>query len=150
MPRVRWLLAPILMLLATGCSRATFRWKPSLTSQVPDSTPVRFHVARGVPRVSGRALDWQRGGPRVITPRGDTVTVPDTALIQVRLKDKSNHALAGAIVGIVAGAGVSLAKCWNTHCPPGDRRPVYIAGLGAVVGSRFKADSWVRVRWDAR
>jgi len=150
MRRVRWFLAPLVILLASGCTRATFRWRPSVTSQVPDSTPVRFYVARGQPRVSGRAFDWQRGSPRVITPRGDTVTVPDTALIQVRLKDKGNHAVLGAIVGIVAGVGLSYAACGDISCGPGDRRPVFIGGLGALVGSRFKADSWVRVRWDAR
>ena len=146
----RWFLSPLVILLATGCARETFRWRPSLTSQVPDSMPVRFNVGRGEPRASGRSLGWQRGAPRLITPRGDTVAVPESAYIQVRLKDKANHALAGAFVGMVVGVGVSFAECGETRCGPGDRRPLYITGLGALVGSRFKAASWVRVRWDAR
>ena len=152
MRTVPLILSLLVILLATGCAKATFRWQPSLTSQVPDGTPVRFKVARGEPRASGQALDWQRGAPRVITPRGDTVSVPDTAFIQVRLKNKTNHAVAGAIAGFVVGVGVSWATCAppKTHCGEQDPTPMLAAGLGALIGSLFKADHWVRVRWDAR
>ena len=133
-----------------GCGGATFRWHPSLVSQVPDSTPVRFGVQRNTRRVLGRALDWQHGRPRVITARGDTVVVPDTATLEVRLKNKANRAVAGAVVGYIVGVGVSYGLCPppKTTCGEQDPTPVWSAGLGALIGSAFKKDHWVRVRWD--
>ena len=117
-------------------------------SQVPDSTPVRFEVERSDPWVSGQALGWQRGSPRIITPRGDTVVVPGAALVQVRLREKTNRAVVGAVVGFVVGMGVSYARCPSprTSCAEGDpMTPLLVSSLGALVGSRFKADEWVRV-----
>jgi hypothetical protein len=73
----------------SACASATIRWQPSLVSQVPDSTPVRFSAAQHEPPVRGRAVDWQRGRPRLITQRGDTVVVPASATLEVCLPGRA-------------------------------------------------------------
>jgi hypothetical protein len=138
------------VVLAGGCTRATFGFRPSLTSQVPDSTVVRIRAQNGQPSVTGRALDWQVGRPRVITLAGDTVVVPEAARLEVRLKEKKTHAVLGGVVGLGVGLGVALVRCGPTNrCAP-DLTPVLTAGVGALIGSRFAAAEWVRVQQTPR
>ena len=146
--RIAVLLAVTLSLAA--CSSGTTRWHPSLASQVPDSTPVRFAPGESERQVAGLALDWERGPLRVVTTRGDTVVVPRGSALEVRLKEKSNHAVIGAVVGWAVGVAVSYATCPppKRYCGEEDPRPLLGAGLGALVGSRVKTDWWVGVRWD--
>src|SRR5688572_7027622 len=136
--------------LVGGCTRATFGFRPSLTSQVPDSTVVRVRAQNGQPSVTGRALHWQDGRPRIITSAGDTVAVPQAAALEVRLKEKRSHATLGGVFGLGVGMGIALARCPATNrCAP-DLTPALAAGIGALIGSRFTAAEWVRVRSDIR
>lgn len=136
--------------LVGGCTRATFGFRPSLTSQVPDSAVVRVRAQNGQPSVTGRALDWQGGRPRIITSAGDTVAVPLGATLEVRLKEKKTHATLGGVLGLGVGMGIALTRCPATNrCAP-DLTPVLAAGVGALIGSRFSAAEWVRVRSDVR
>src|SRR5262249_10681857 len=118
-------------------------------THVPDGTPVRFAVDRNTPRTVGRSMDWQLGRPSVVTTRGDTVVVPHGATLEVKLKDKANHAVAGVVIGLVVGAVLEYALCDppKTHCGEEDPTQLLTAGLGALVGSAIKKDHWVRVRW---
>src|SRR5512138_1759638 len=93
-------LVPIAILL-TGCTRTVIGWRPTLVSHVPDSTAVRFAPASGATTVAGRSLDWQRGSPKVITSRGDTLVVPREAAVSVRLPGKVRHTGTGAVVGAI-------------------------------------------------
>jgi hypothetical protein len=138
------------LLLLSACAGATTRWQPSLASQVPDSTPVRFAPHAGEPRITGLAVDWERGQLRVITERGDTVIVPDGSAIEVRLREKARHPTAGAIIGWAFGVAISYAACPppKKYCGEEDPTPLLAAGLGALIGDRVKTDWWVRVRWD--
>jgi len=139
------------LLLLAACGGTAIRWQPSVASQVPDSTFVRFARATGEAPTSGVALDWSSGRPRVITPGGDTIVVPEGSALEVRLKDKATHPTAGAIVGWAVGVAVSYAACAppRTYCGEEDPTPLLGAGLGALIGSRIKTDWWVRVQWDA-
>ena len=139
------------VLLLSGCaSGQTVHWRPSLVSHVPDGTPVRYRVDSNTPFVRGLALDWTRKTPRIVTARGDTVVVPAGVGLDVRLREKSGKATMGAVVGFVAGVIASYATCPEpkTHCGEEDPTPLLGAGVGALVGSLFKAYPWVRVRWD--
>jgi hypothetical protein len=144
--------SPVLFLLLAACGGATFGRRPSLTSQVPDSTPVRFNVPQTQPRASeaGRALGWQRGAPRVVTTRGDTVVVPEGARMEVRLKERTSHAGTGATIGWIVGLGAHYAACNypSTKCRELDLRIPVGTGVGALIGWRFRTDQWVRVRRD--
>ncbi|HEX6049569.1 MAG TPA: hypothetical protein VFZ21_09875 [Gemmatimonadaceae bacterium] len=138
------------VVLVAGCTRATFGFRPSLVSQVPDSTVVRAREQNGQPPITGRALDWQVGRPRIITAAGDTVAVPEAASLEVRLKEKKSHATLGGVLGLTVGFGIALANCPSTNrCGP-DLTPALTAGIGAFIGSRFTAAEWVRVRSDVR
>jgi hypothetical protein len=141
----------VALVLAAGCGRATLRWHPSLASHVPDGTAVRFAPAPRDPRIAGRALGWQRGMPRLITPRGDTVLIPRGARLEVRLRDKTNLAVAGGVVGFTVGVGVMYANCPGSAktCPEQNPTPYIIAGLGALLGSVIKVAHWAAVAWDA-
>lgn len=134
------------ILLTGGCTRATFGYRPSLTSQVPDSTAVRVRPHGGVPPITGRAVGWQTGQPRVLTATGDTVQVPPTATMEVRLENKKTHAVLGGVIGVSVGLSVKLVRCPPPNrCGP-DVTPALTAGIGALIGSRFTAVDWVRVR----
>ena len=137
------------MLCLTACASGAVRWQPSFASQVPDSTPVRFVVARNEPAIQGRAADWQLGRPKLITERGDTVENPTSATLEVRLKNRVGHPVAGAIAAWAVGVGISYATCPppKKYCGEEDPTPLLAAGLGALIGSRIKTDKWVEVRW---
>jgi hypothetical protein len=137
-----------LVLLAACSTRATMLWKPSVVSQVPDSTPVRYRVDSNTPMVRGLALDWTRRTPRLMTALGDTVSIPESARLEVRLRQKSGHPITGAVVGYVAGVITSYAYCPppKTHCGEQDPTPLLGAALGAWVGSWFRSYPWVQVR----
>ena len=137
------------LLVLSACATGAVRWQPSVVSQVPDSTSVRFTTGIGEPRVAGLALDWQRGQPKVIIERGDTVVIPDASLLEVRLKEKASHPMAGAIIGWAVGVGISYATCRapKQYCGEEDPMPLLTTGLGALIGSRIKTDWWVVVRW---
>ena len=137
-------------LVLAACSNGTTRWHPSLASQVPDSTPVRFVPSESERQVAGLALDWERGRLRVVTSRGDTVLVPKGSELQVRLREKASHPVFGAVVGWALGVAVSYATCPppKRYCGEEDPSPLLGTGLGALVGSRVKTDWWVGVRWD--
>ena len=134
--------------LVGGCTRATFGYRPSLTSQVPDSTIVRVRggAGGGQPSITGRALDWRVGRPRVITSAGDTVVVPESATLEVRLKEKKTHATLGGVLGLSVGLGIQLARCPPSNVCGPDLVPMLAGGIGVLVGSRFSAVDWVRVR----
>lgn len=144
-------IAPAALFALSACAGGAMRWQPSLVSQVPDSTPVRFAPSRNEPRVAGLALDWQRGRPKLVTERGDTVVIPDTSVLEVRLREKASHPTAGAIIGWAVGVGVSYITCPapKRYCGEEDPTPLLAAGLGALIGSKVKTDWWVGVRWDA-
>ena len=132
--------------ISAGCTRATFGFRPSLMSQVPDSSVVRIRAQNGQPPVTGRALGWQAGRPRVVTTAGDTVAVPQGAVLQVRLKQKKTHATLGGVLGVGVGMGIKIAQCPPTRrCGP-DLTPVLTGAAGALIGSRFSAAEWVRVQ----
>jgi hypothetical protein len=134
------------VVLGGGCTRATFGFRPSLTSQVPDGAAVRVRSQNGQPSITGQALDWQVGRLRVITSAGDTVVVPQAATLEVRLKEKKTHATLGAVVGLGVALSIKLVQCPPTnYCAP-DLTPLLTAGVGALVGSRFTAVEWARVR----
>ena len=140
------------LLLVTACGGATFRWRPSLVSHVPDSTPVRVNPQTGEPRIRGRSLGWQQGAPRLITATGDTIVLSRGAgRVEVRLKEKKGQGVLGAVIGWAVGVGVTYATCDppRTHCGEQNPVPIWGAGLGAVIGSMFKTDDWARVRWDS-
>ncbi len=139
------------LIVLSACANGTIRWQPSLASQVPDSTWVRFARHRGEAPVPGLALDWYRGRPSVITERGDTVLLPEGSTLEVKLKEKASHPTAGGIIGWLLGAGISYAACPppKKYCGEEDPTPLLAAGLGALIGSRVKTDWWVGVRWDA-
>jgi hypothetical protein len=87
----------------------------------------------------------------VITARGDTVVVPADAVLEVRLKNKTNHALLGAIAGYAVGFPVAYASCSNRReCSDQALTPHLIAAGGALIGSLFRTEHWVRVRWDTK
>ena len=134
----------------TGCTRATMLWRPSYVSQVPDGTPARYRVDSHAPIVRGLAVNWMSGDPRLLTPRGDTLTIPPGARLDVQLRQKSGHGVAGAVVGFLAGVAVSYAYCPppKDYCGEEDPTPLLGASLGAVVGSLFKSYPWVQVRRD--
>jgi len=139
-----------LTLLLTACGGTSIRWQPSLVSQVPDSTTVRFVAEPGQSPTQGFALDWQRGRPRVITGR-DTIVMPEGAALEVRLREKYGHPTAGAIIGWALAAGVSYALCPppRRYCGEEDPTPLLGMALGALIGAKIKTDRWVGVRWDA-
>ena len=140
-----------MLLLASSCASGGVKWRPSLVSHVPDSTWVRFARQNGDSSIMGRAMDWQRGRPRVITAVGDTVAVPNGSALEVRLNEKAGHTTAGIIAGWAVGVTISYATCPppKKYCGEQDPTPALAAGLGALIGSRVKSDQWVRVRWDA-
>jgi hypothetical protein len=138
-------------LALAACSNGTTRWHPSLASQVPDSTPVRFVPGENERQITGLALDWEPGRPRVITREGHTVVVPKGSVLEVRLTEKASHPVFGAVIGWAVGVGVSYATCPSPkrYCGEEDPRPLLGAGLGALIGSRVKTDWWVGVRRDS-
>ena len=139
-------LATIVVLL-TGCTRTVIGWHPTLVSHVPDSTAVRFAPASGAPTIGGRSLDWQRGSPKVITARGDTLVVPREAAVSVRLPGKVRHAGTGAVVGAVVGIVGSLGVCADNRCEEGNPYQLLGAAGGALIGYAIRTDNWVRVKW---
>ena len=86
MLRLRPFVLAGLIVLVTGCTRATFGFRPSLTSQVPDSTVVRFRVQSGEPLVTGRSLDWQTGTLRVV--RGSSWVTHDVDQLRCAHRQK--------------------------------------------------------------
>src|SRR5690242_6168319 len=125
------------LVLVAACNRATFRWQPSVVSQVPDSTPVRFWREPSDRPTQGRSVDWQRGAPKLVTARGDTVTVPPGASLGVRLDRRAGHPVAGAIIGGIIGVAVQYAACPEpkTYCGEEDPTPIFVGGLGALIGN---------------
>lgn len=134
------------VVVAEGCTRATFGFRPTLTSQVPDSTVVRLRAANGQPAVEGRALDWQAGRPKIVRAAGDTVAVPETGTLEVRLKTKKSYAAIGGVAGAVVGTGLAIAHCSDrVECGP-DIRPLIGGGIGMLIGSRIHTADWVVVK----
>lgn len=152
MNRIASLALTSILLLGAACGNATVTWRPSLLSHVPDSTAVRWNPQTGEPRVRGRSLGWQHGAPRVVTDTGDTVMIARGAgRLEVRLREKKRQGVIGAVIGWAVGVGVMYATCDppRTYCGEQNPSPLLGAGLGALIGSMFKADDWVRVRWDS-
>ena len=150
MLRLRPLSLVAVVILGAGCTRATFGFRPALTSQVPDSTVVRVRAINGQPSITGRSFGWQSGRPRIVTAAKDTVAVPEAGTLEVRLVSKKSYAVVGGVVGLAVGMGVAVAKC-----PPGrvcgpDARPAVAGGIGALIGSRFSREEWVVVKRDPR
>ena len=137
-------------LLSSACGAGTVRWHPSLASQVPDSTPVRFTPVESERKVAGLAFQWAGGRPRVITSSGDTVVVPQGSTLDVRLREKASHPTFGAVVGYALGIATGLMTCRapKQYCGEENPLPLAAAGIGALIGARVKTDWWVSVRWD--
>ena len=148
MLRVLSPVSPALFFLVAACG-ATFGWRPSL-SQVPDSTPVRIAVEETGLRISGCAVDWQRGTPKVVTIRGDTMIVPEGARLQARLKGRTRSAVFGGMVGNFVGVVVTYYHCGgiDAECTEKDPTSLLTLGVGALIGSLFKTTAWLTVRRD--
>ena len=132
--------------LVAGCTQATFGFRPTLTSQVPDSTVVRVRAINGQPGITGRSLDWQIGRLRIITTTGDTVAVPEAGTLEVRLKTKKTYMAVGGLVGVAIGTGIAVSKCpYRRECPP-DFRPAVGGAIGMFIGSRFSTADWAVVK----
>jgi hypothetical protein len=136
--------------LALGCVGSSIRWRPSLVSQVPDSTAVRLERVNARD-VSGRSFGWDRGRPRVVTSLGDTILVERGMTLRVLVPDRATHTTAGIVIGWVLGVGISYATCGapKRYCGEQDPTPLIGIGLGALIGSRVKTERWVRVAWDS-
>ena len=146
MIRLRPLAVLATALLLEGCTRATFGFRPSLTSQVPDSTIVRLRAGNGQPSVTGRSLGWQVGRLTIVTASHDTVVVPETGTLEVRLASKRTFATVGGAIGVAVGFGIAYAKCpAGYECGP-TVTPAITGGLGALIGWRFSRADWVVVR----
>ncbi|HUQ84346.1 MAG TPA: hypothetical protein VM076_24550 [Gemmatimonadaceae bacterium] len=139
----------VALLMLAACHRATYRWQPTLVSQVPDSMTVQFRAPNESKTVIGRSLGWQTMKPRVITPRGDTLVVPDASRMSVKAKGKTGHPLAGALIGWAVGTGVMLAHCGQlmSYCGEQDPTSLLTAGAGALIGATIRTDRWVRLKW---
>ena len=150
MLRVLSPVSPALFFLVAACGGATFGRRPSLSSHVPDSTLVRIAVQETGLRMSGRAVDWQRGTPKIVTTRGDTMIVPDGARLQVRFKGRTNGAAVGGLVGALVGVVVTFNHCGpvDEECEEKDPTVFLTFGAGALIGSLFKPTAWVTVRRD--
>ena len=142
-------LSPLALAVAIaigGCTRATFGFRPTLTSQVPDSTVVRLRAIKGQPSITGRSLGWQMGRLTIVTMTGDTVAVLETGTLEVRLKTKKSYAAIGGVVGLGIGMGLAQARCpYPRRCAPDLRAPLGGA-VGMLVGSRFRTAEWLVVR----
>ena len=135
-------------LLSAACTRQSLGWRPSVVADVPDSTHVRFTAYPGAPLTAGRALDWRRGTPRVVTGRGDTLLVPRGAALSVKLPGKTRHAGMGAIVGGAIGTAVSLAECHTPdRCEGASPYQLFGAAAGALIGVAIRTDHWIRIQW---
>ena len=100
--------------------------------------------------MSGRAVDWQRGTPKVITTRGDTMIVPLGARLQARLTGRTNTAVIGGAVGYFVGLLITYDHCGgiDAECTEKDPTSILTFGVGALIGSLFKSTAWVKVRAD--
>ena len=151
MLRVLLPVSPALFFLVAACGGATRGWRPSISSShVPDSTLVRIAVQESGLRMSGRAIDWQRGTPKVVTTRGDTMIVPDGARLEARIKGRTNGAAFGSVVGYLIGVVVTFNRCGgiDAECSEKDPASLLTLGAGALIGSLFKPTLWVTVRRD--
>jgi len=129
-----------------GCTHATFGFRPSLTSQVPDSTVVRVRPINGQPGTTGRSVGWQSGRLAIVTAARDTMAVPEIGTLEVRLNTKKRYTAVGGIVGVVVGTGLAMAKCpYRSECGP-DLRPAIGGGIGMLIGSRFSSREWLVVK----
>ena len=98
----------------------------------------------------GKAIGWEAGRLRMVNAAGDTIAVPDSALLEVKLKEKEGHPLMGGIIGVAAGIVATYATCPppKKYCGEQNPTPLLGAALGALVGSWFKTDKWVTVSRD--
>ena len=149
MRRVLSPMFPALFFLVAACGGRTFGWRLSL-SQVPDSTPVRIAVQETGLRMSGRAVDWQRGTPKVVTTRGDTMIVPESARLQAHLTGRAAGAMFGGVVGYLVGVVITFNHCGgiDAECSEKDPTSLLTLGAGALIGSLFKPSAWVTIRRD--
>jgi hypothetical protein len=149
MIRLRPLALLAAVVLIAGCTRATFGFRPTLTSQVPDSTVVRLR-GNGQPTVTGRSLGWQTGQPRIVSATNDTVAVPEIGTLEVRMAKKKSFAVVGGVVGVVVGMGIAVSKCpVGRECGP-TVTPAITGGIGVLIGSLFSRVDWVAVRRSPR
>lgn len=91
-------------------------------------------------------MGWNLGKPRIVTPAGDTVDVATATTLEVQVRAAKAQTTLGGVVGLAVGLSIKLAQY-----PPPTRRspdvtPAVAAGVGALIGSRFNAAEWVRVR----
>ena len=144
----RTLPTALMFLAASGCTRILFR--PSLVTQVPDGKEVRYRVTpNGSTAVVGRALDWEKGTPRLVTSRGDTIVIPTGAHIEFKVDHPNNHAKAGVVVGWLVAVIVMQTNCIQQHieyCGEEDPTPALGAILGGLIGSFFRED-WIPIAW---
>ena len=137
-------LFPAALLLFGACGGTIVKFRPRMISQVPDGTHVRFRERSNASTARvGRSLGWASGTPRIITARGDTITIPSGAVLEVRLEHPDGHTNSGAAVGYVAGVLTSLNIC-GAASACGEENPLPLLGLlvGAFVG-HFVTEDWV-------
>jgi hypothetical protein len=144
----RVLLSAITVFSTSACIPPAPRWKPALTSEVPDRTPARFRVARDSAFVDGTADGWQRGTPRLRLASGAVVAIPRDAVVQVRLAEKQRHPYSGAVIGWVAGVVTMYATCAPPKQYCGEENPLPLLGIltGWGLGYVTKTEWWVNVR----
>ena len=140
--------AALLLFAAPGCTRILFR--PTLVTQVPDGREVRYRATpNGSTAVVGRALDWEKGTPRLVTTRGDTIAIPNGAHIEFKVDHPSNHAKAGAVVGYLVAIIVMQTNCNRQniqYCGEEDPTPLLGILAGGIIGSLMTED-WVPISW---
>jgi hypothetical protein len=138
---------PAAFLLLSACG-PTIKWVPSLVSHVPDSTQVRFAATASDSFTSGTAVGWDRGTPRLITPRGDTLAIPNGSRVEVYLKEASHEANFGAAAGALIGVLASVADCGaQRSCGEQDFRPMLGALIGGFVAYILTTEHWKSVAW---
>jgi hypothetical protein len=138
--------ATLVFLAASGCTRTL--WRPSLVTHVEDGKEVRYRVTpNGGTAVVGRAVDWWRGTPRLVTSQGDTVVIPTGARIEAKVDHPDNHAKGGAVLGWLVAGVAMYARCGGEkYCGEQDPTPLIGIVLGGIIGSLIKED-WVPIAW---
>ena len=118
------------------------RWCPAA---VRDGTRVRAYDDDDRRWQIGTALGWATPEPRLVTARGDTISVAARRLLAVSEGRTGRRTLQGGIVGWLAGVATVIADC-GTASTCGEQNPLPLLGgvIGVAVGSRLRQERWTR------